>query len=367
MYIAPGFQADDLDLFDMLQSDYKTGSTIQLLPDKKLGSHRIFLKIHFPAVRTQRNSDVSAIMGVDMGLRDLATYAIRSQGAGTESPDKIPINLQSVSSTSDSIITGSVSTPDYALSDIRLNRQSKLLQQIMTKFQTYVLRKEEEFDKKNLPFTKLLGQDFTSEDPRFYRFFNYRKAISSNQQKKSAVNDTTTHIATKDLLTLALLFNVRQFKFEDLSFFQRSVPAGAREWSYRYSSNLFGQVFSKLEYKLFQYGFDQTFKKHGAKKDDKAEKTLAFVNPYYTSQLCPVGLIERNQLLSWKFTERNKLKGNSMNCKHYRRNVDGSIVFDNMGKLFIHKPHFSEDVKNLPDKEVRMDRDAAAAINLTYC
>ena len=38
-----------------------------------------------------------------------------------------------------------------------------------------------------------------------------------------------------------------------------------------------------------------------------------------------------------------------------------------MGKFFIHKPHSSHDVTNLIDKEVIIDRDAAAALIITYC
>lgn len=69
--------------------------------------------------------------------------------------------------------------------------------------------------------------------------YNLRKAIASHQRKKSNTNKTTVHIASYDLLKLALRYKVTQFNFENLSSFQSAVPAGTRAWSYRYSNSNF--------------------------------------------------------------------------------------------------------------------------------
>ena len=90
--------------------------------------------------------------------------------------------------------------------------------------------------------------------------------------------------------------------------------------------------------------------------------------PGYTSQFCPLKIIDSNSLLPKESKDRKEMFKSSLvreTCKNYRVSDIGGLIADKKGKFFIHSSGHA--LNHQLSHEIRLDRDIAASINLSYC
>ena len=199
---------------------------------------------------------------------------------------------------------------------------------------------------------------FASDDSRIFYLYNVRKNISSLQRKKTNINDNTTHLASSDLLKLGYYHRVKEFIFEDFVSFADIIPVGTR--AYKFSSNLFGQIIDKMEYKgKTQFGY--------GKKDEGNKEFIVKVNPALTSQSCPLGVISKNKFLPWSSKERKEENYKVKTCKNYGFNTEEKkYISDKKGKTFIHSYKHVLDNIDYSSHDKKIDCDVSASIVLSY-